>query len=209
MMGSMKKSIAIIANGQIEDPEIIRPLILSHSSIIAVDGGLVHCKNLRIKPDLIVGDFDSCPCQLLQNYQDVQKKALFKDKDETDLEVAIQEAGGKHITLFAAWGRRIDHSLTNALLLIRYPGIKLETEREIVFAIEKTTHLNVEMGQTLSLIPINGPVSGISTHGLKWELKDAKLDQNFIGISNICIKEKIEISIKSNLLLCCLVKAPE
>jgi thiamine pyrophosphokinase len=54
------------------------------------------------------------------------------------------------------------------------------------------------------LIPINGPVSGIDTHGLKWELQDKRLDMNFIGVSNICVKEKIEISVKQGSLLCCI-----
>lgn len=201
------QKIAIVANGQIDSREIIRPLILSHSRIVAVDGGLVHCKNMNIKPDLIVGDFDSCPHDLLKEYADTPKITLLKDKDETDLEAAIQEVGAKKVTLYAAWGQRIDHSLTNALLLSRYPGMRIETEREIVFAIDKKVQLDVFEGQIVSLIPINGPVTGIDTHGLKWELGDGKFDENFIGISNICLRKKIQISVKKGVLLCCVIKA--
>ncbi len=199
------RSTAIVANGQIDSSDILRPLILSHSRIIAVDGGLIHCHTMGIKPDLIVGDFDSCPPDLLKQYESVKKIALQKEKDETDLEVAIREAG-EQTTLYAAWGHRIDHSLTNALLLTRHPGMKMETEREIVFAIDKKVQLNCFVGQTISLIPLNGPVVGIDTHGLKWELKSGKLDLNFIGISNVALKEKVEISLKQGCLLCCILK---
>jgi thiamine pyrophosphokinase len=203
--GAMQ-STAIVANGQIESAEELRPLILSHSRIIAVDGGLIHCHSMGIKPHLIIGDFDSCPPDLLHQYSSIPKITLQQDKNDTDLEAALRESGNPHTTLFAAWGRRIDHSLTNALLLIRDPNLKMETETEIVFAIDKKRHLDCFVGQTLSLIPLNGPVTGITSHGLKWELKDRTLDLHFIGISNICLREKVEISVKQGSLLCCLLK---
>lgn len=199
-------STAIVANGQIDSLEALRPLIQRHSRIIAVDGGLIHCNTMGIQPDLIIGDFDSSPLELLKQYGDIPKVILSKDKDETDLEAAIREVGPHHTTLYGAWGHRIDHSLTNALLLVRYPAMNMETETEIVFAVDKKRTLDCFVGQTLSLIPLNGAVSGIVTRGLKWELKEGTLDVNFIGISNICLKEKIEISVKKGSLLCCLLK---
>ncbi|MBX7067213.1 MAG: thiamine diphosphokinase [Parachlamydiales bacterium] len=195
-------STALVANGQIDSPEIIRPLILRHSNIIAVDGGLIHCEKMGILPHLIVGDFDSCPKDLLDKYKSIPTILLEKDKDETDLEAAIRAVGTKDVTLYGAWGHRIDHSLTNALLLTRHSGMKMETETEIVFAIETEVEMKCKIGQTLSLIPLNGPASGIITSGLKWELKNGKLDQFFIGISNICIKNVIKISLKKGMLLC-------
>ncbi len=204
----MQLSIAIVANGQIDSPEIIRPLVLRCPRIIAVDGGLVHCEKMGIRPHLIVGDFDSCPPELLGHYSDIPKVSLPRDKDETDLEIAIQrEEGAKKITLYGAWGHRIDHSLTNALLLLRWPGkVQIETEKEIVFAIDKSVKLHCFIGQTLSLIPLNGPVSGITTKGLKWELQNGKLSHALIGTSNICQIQNVEISVAQGSLLCCLLK---
>jgi len=202
------QTIAIVANGQIESLEQTRPLILRHSRVVAVDGGLIHCQKMGIRPSLIVGDFDSCPSALLDHYLDVPKITLPKEKDETDLEVALREEEGNPITLYGAWGHRIDHSLANALLLTRWPGtLQMETERELLFAIDKRVKLSCFIGQILSLIPLNGPVSGIATKGLKWELHNGQLDQNFIGISNICLKETVEISVKEGSLICCVLKA--
>lgn len=203
-------TVALIANGQIDSLVTLRPSILRHKRIIAVDGGLSYCHQLGIRPALIVGDFDSCPQTLLDQYEDVPKKHLLKEKDETDLEIAINEEfkqGAQKMTLFGAWGRRIDHSLTNLLLLTRHPGkIWMETEKEILFAIDGTAKIHSFVGQTLSLIPINGLVSGITTKGLKWELKESKMDQNFFGVSNVCLKDRIEISVKEGILVCCLIK---
>src|SRR5579872_7600023 len=167
-------SVALVASGELSHS--LKDSISKHPRIVAADGGLIHCKELGIHPHLIIGDFDSCPPNILKLYDSVPKISLPRDKDKTDLEVAIEEElkrGAQDLTLYGAWGKRIDHSLTNALLLMRYPGrLKLVTEHETIFAIEKTTTLHVAVGQTLSLIPISGPATGITTNGLQWELKD-------------------------------------
>ncbi len=203
-------TIALIADGQIDSLDQLRPSILRHQRIVAVDGGLAYCQKLGIKPHLIVGDFDSCSPELLRSFSEIPQIVLEREKDETDLEAAINEElkrGARSLTLFGAWGRRIDHSLGNLLLLIRHPGkIVIETEKETLFAIEGKVSLDVYPDQTLSLLPINGPALGIHTKGLKWELQGRNMDQNFFGISNICLKRTIEISIQNGQLICCLIK---
>ena len=204
----MTKS-ALIANGQVDDLSFVKSQITQYSRIIAVDGGLRYCKTMGIRPTLIVGDFDSAPKELLDEYS-VPKIALKTEKDETDLEVAIQHEinlEATSITIFGGWGGRIDHSLTNALLLNRFPGqVQIETEQEIVFAISNPTKIKCKIGQTLSLLPICGPVLGITTQGLKWELQNGTLGPDFIGISNVCLKPEIHIEIEEGILLCSLIK---
>ncbi len=202
---------AIIANGCIDSLPLLLPSIIAHQRIVAVDAGLIYCKEANLTPHFLVGDFDSCPKALLDEYLDIPRHPLPSEKDQTDLEVAVEEEvkrEPKEITLFAAWGKRIDHSLTNALILGRYPGtLRLETETEVAFAIRARIQLSCRKGQTISLIPIYGPAQGITTSGLKWELKNGTLDQNFIGISNICLRKDISISVQDGLLLCCTLKA--
>lgn len=201
---------AIIANGQIESLDNLLPSIVKHERIVAVDGGLAYCRQANLFPHFLVGDFDSCPKHLLDAYQAVPKKLLAVDKDKTDLEVAIDEEwkrGAEKITLFGAWGKRMDHSMTNALILGRHPfKLRLETETEVAFAITGKIELSCLVGQTISLIPLFGPARGIRTSGLKWELENGTLDQNFIGISNVSLKLRISIEIQSGSLLCCQAK---
>jgi thiamine pyrophosphokinase len=199
--------VALVANGEIKSFDLISSRLKTFQRIVAIDGGLLHCHQMGVTPDFLIGDFDSCPKDLLQSYSHIPHQKLPKEKDLTDLEAALQfelrEAS--HLTIFAGWGGRIDHALTHALILTRYPGqVHLETETEILFALEKESLLDCQVHQTLSLIPLSGKVEGITTVGLKWELQDKTLDANFIGISNRVVRDKVEIRFKTGSLLCCL-----
>lgn len=200
--------IAIVANGIFDFASTIKKQLSSFSSVIAVDGGLRHCEALGITPNLIIGDFDSVTSELLNKFSHIEQKCYPTDKDKTDLEIAIEDAAyqkGAKISVFGAFGARMDHTLANAIIISRYPGnIFFETDQEIIFAIDKTVSLTCKIGQTISLIPLNGPAQGITTHGLKWELKNGVLDKNFVGISNVALKEKVTISVKKGDLLCCI-----
>jgi len=200
-------SSALIANGSIEDLASLAPSIKKHTRIVAVDRGLIYCQQLGITPDLIVGDFDSVPPLLLEKYATVPTITLPKEKDETDLEIALEHELqiSQTVTLFGALGARIDHTLTNLLIASRYPGrVVIETEREIVFALTGDVEIPVTVGQTISLVPINGPVIGITTQGLQWELKNRTLDASFIGISNVCLQTPVHVAIQQGILLCAL-----
>jgi thiamine pyrophosphokinase len=198
---------AIVASGEL-DPSLASR-IASFSRIVAVDGGLNHCHSLNIDPHFLIGDLDSCSPKILSQYPALPRLLLPKDKDHTDLEVAVQEelARSSRLVIFGGWGGRIDHSLINALLLTRTPGkVLLETAKELLFALKPKSTLSCAVGQTLSLLPINGPATGITTSGLKWELQAGQLDASFTGISNVCLKSAIKISFESGSLLCCLEK---
>ncbi len=197
---------ALVADGVVQ-PSLAQR-IKTFDSIVAIDGGLLHCHRMDIVPDRIIGDFDSCPGDLLNSYSRIPRITLPKDKDLTDLEAALEQETPRasSLSIFGGWGKRIDHSLANAIILTRYPGlVRMETEDEIVFALEKESTLHCKRNQTLSLIPLNGPVTGLTTHGLKWELNDSRLDRHFIGISNICLEEVIRIQFQSGSLLVCIL----
>ena len=201
---------ALIASGDIGEKEAITSLLHSHKGIIAVDGGLVHCHVLGVTPELIIGDLDSIPQELLKVYSHVPMLSFPVDKDETDLELALKLVFQEDIQrayVYGALGGRLDHLLGNIVLLTRYPGrVFLETEGELAFVINETVEVGCYIGQKVSLIPFNGEVKGISTVGLKWELNKSSLSKNFLGISNQCISEKFSVTVEQGDLLCCLNK---
>lgn len=209
---SNKKSVALVANGAIHDYALMAGLIRKYPLCVAVDGGLIHCHEMKICPDLIIGDFDSIPSDLLKRYQDVAIEQFSTDKDESDMELAIQAVNIdsiKNIGIFGALEKRLDHSLANLFLACRFPDkIVIETETESIFAINKAKIVACSPGQIVSLIPLS-VAKGVSTQGLKWELKNATLDKSFLSLSNVCLSPSFKISVAEGDLLCCMSRNQE
>lgn len=93
--------------------------------IIAADKGLVFCREMGIRPDLIVGDFDSADKGALEYYRKRFPERILRfrpEKDETDTEIALTKALENtegSITILGATGTRLDHVLGNIQLLKR------------------------------------------------------------------------------------------
>jgi len=201
------KTLALIANGAINNYQPLYPQILACDEVVAVDGGLLHCRQMDIQPQLILGDFDSIDTKLLNAYEGVPRKTFSIEKDETDLELAVAyglEKGFQRILLFAALGKRLDHSLNNLFLLGRYPkNLTVVTEDEVLFVIEGDKVLELEKGQVISLLPLFGDAI-VSTKGLKWNLDKKKLNYRFLSQSNVAISNSVSIEVNNGLILCTL-----
>lgn len=204
------KTAAILANGTFCYTKEFEEKLNSFSFLIAADGGLNYCNQMGIIPDLIIGDMDSVSEELISKYPEVLKKIYPKDKDKTDVEIAILAAidlGALKVVLFGALEKRIDHSLYNLHLLARNPSlISIESEYETAFVIRQSQDISSFNGQTISLIPIGKPVLGVTTKGLKWELQDANLDTSFMSLSNVCLNDFFTVELRQGELLCCLCK---
>ena len=203
------KRIIIFANGELPDLEKARVLLSDDDFIIAADGGTRHALDLGLTPHVIVGDLDSLP----ENF-DISKfeneVVLYpKDKNETDLELAIQHAltlNSQEIIIIAALGGRLDQTLGNiALISDLRPSpfdLRLDDGLEEVFFCRDTCEINGTLGDTVSLLPWQGEVTGIVTTGLKWSLQNETLYPNKTrGISNEMTSETATVQIKSGLLL--------
>ena len=116
------KRIIIFANGELPDSN--KALLLLHADdyIICADGGTRHAVTLAVQPDLIIGDMDSLEKGQLEKLQKsgVSIELYPRDKNETDLELAINRAielKPTQIIIIAALGGRLDQTLANITLL--------------------------------------------------------------------------------------------
>ncbi len=199
--------ILIFANGDLPDLEKARSLLREDDFIIAADGGTRHVLALGKIPNVIVGDLDSLPADFNVSKFDDEVVLYPKDKNETDLELAIQHALSLHpeqITIVAALGGRLDQTLANiSLAAVRHSSfVVLDDGIEEVFFCRKKAQVNGASGDIVSLIPWQGTVTGIVTTGLKWPLYNETLyPQKTRGISNEMTGETATFQIKSGLLL--------
>ena len=203
------KRIIIFANGDLPDLEKARILLRDDDFIIAADGGTRHALALGLTPNVIVGDLDSLPSNFEPSTFNGEIILYPKDKNETDLELAIQHAltlNSQEIIILAALGGRLDQTLGNvALISDLRPStldLRLDDGLEEVFFCRDTCEINGTPNDLVSLIPWQGEVIGIVTSGLKWPLQNETLyPHKTRGISNEMIGETAAVQIKSGLLL--------
>lgn len=202
--------LALIGNGELGDSSWAKSFLSQCHSLIAVDGGLRHCDQLGLSPDLIVGDFDSVDQKIFLKYSNLPTLTYPTEKDESDLELALAEGMRRtegEIALVAVTGGRLDHTLSNLQLLARTPGrTRLYTDQETIWAVTGSNQISCKRGETLSLLPIYGPALGVTSQGLKWELKNQTLNEWQISLSNIALSESFSLSIEKGTLLLSLVR---
>jgi len=164
--------------------------------------------------DLLVGDFDSLAAPP-DNIEIIRHPA---EKDESDLELAVNEAirrGFSCFYIYGALGGRLDHTLASIAVLtsIAKKGMTgwLIGENELITAItdEQLTIDNGQLtvGELISLFPAGETARGVTLTNLKYPLCDAVLScDNSLGLSNEFIGEKATIEVKDGTLIIILPK---
>jgi len=209
----MTQTTFIFANGILRNSDFVKKLIQPGDFLIAADGGGVHLQSMQLIPDVVIGDMDSIPAEILIRFEQSgsQIQRFPAEKDETDLELAIRLAlqhGGENMVIVAGLGGRLDQMLGNLGLLsgAELPGgqVRFEDGVEEAWLFGAGTHgLGGCPGDIVSLIPWNGAVRGITTSGLKYPLVDEALfPEKTRGISNILTLPEARIRLESGRLLC-------
>ncbi|MCY7209755.1 thiamine diphosphokinase [Streptococcus sp. IsoGale021] len=108
--------IALFAGGTIDSFQ------MDFDLFIGVDRGSLFLIEQGICPDLAVGDFDSVSEKELALICSQSKEVLQAqpEKDDTDLELAVKAVFARYpqaqLTIFGAFGGRLDHTLANIFL---------------------------------------------------------------------------------------------
>ncbi len=201
----------LFANGSLPDLEPARRLIDPSALLIAADGGTRHALALGLTPSVILGDLDSLPADMSPRLEAAGVRFLRypADKDETDLELALEFAlrqGCTRITVLSPLRGRLDRTLANLALLtdprLEALDVRLDDGLEEAFFVRCGAEIHGQPGDLVSLLPWGGPVTGIRTDGLRWPLVGESLSPHKTrGISNEMTAASARVEIESGLLL--------
>ena len=192
----------IFTGGDIGEGTSYRPQ--DSDFIICADSGYRHCMMFGIKPDIVMGDFDSMP-----DYNGENAVRYKKEKDETDTLLAVEialEKGCEEIIIFGALGGRLDHELANICLLKKILdsgacGI-IDSGKNKILLINKRLRLMRGESKYVSIFPAFGEAVGVTLKGMKYTLTSRTLSPgDTIGISNEIMDEYGEIDVKKGYLL--------
>ena len=191
-------------------------LLAAADLVIAVDRGALWLDARSHRPDLLIGDLDSVPDDLVERLiaagVPIDRRAV--DKDASDTELAIERAvaaGADRVVLLGALGGpRLDHELANLLLLAdpRWRGVTADlrivrggTKVRALHG-EGTLALEGVAGDTVTLLPVSGDAEGVRTRGLRYPLAGERLRIGRTrGLSNRIVETPASVSLENGTLI--------
>ena len=178
----------IVGGAGIHQYQRIRDSLRVDDWFVYCDGGLKHAEELGRKPDLIVGDLDSCE----KPETDTETIVLPCEKDDTDTVYAVKEAvrrGFREYLLIGVVGERFDHTFGNISVLLYLdslgiPACILDDYSEMRIISRETAEVKGDCSW-FSLLNISGTAKGITIRGAKYPLTDGEITSEYqFGISN-------------------------
>lgn len=175
--------------------------------IVAADAGYLNVQKAGLRPDVIIGDFDSSK----KPNTDTPIETFPVLKDDTDTMLAIKYGFNNSYKRFAIYGglggERMDHTIANiqSLAYIADHGGEgfLVGENE-TFALIKNSSITLhsEKGKTLSIFAYGGIAEGISIKGAVYETDELTLSPFFpLGVSNKFKGSTATVGVKNGCIL--------
>ena len=159
--------------------------------VIAADSGWNNAKALGVKPDILLGDFDSLGKQNLPSGPEIFQVPA--EKDLTDTQLAVETAlsrGATEIVIIGGLSGRLDHTLSNLAILEHLNEKKIyavmtDGQNRARFVRNSGALLPRGGFQYLSLIAADEVVKGVTVKGCKYPLENAKLKKTYqYAVSN-------------------------
>jgi thiamine pyrophosphokinase len=179
--------------------------------VIAADSGLDNALELGLEATVAIGDFDSVSPGALAAAESsgVRIEHHPAEKDATDLELALDLAiamAPRRILVVAGRGGRLDHDLANQLLLAsdRYASAEVDAlvGDALVHVVRRERTFEGEPGEFLTLLAVNEPAVGVTTHGLAYPLRMEALEPGSSrGVSNVFEGKTASVTVESGTLL--------
>lgn len=202
------KTALIITGGDFHE----LPDKIEYDYVIACDSGAEYANRLNVKPNVILGDFDSYADDVTKLYGQAEVLTFPVEKDDTDTMLAIKlafERGYEHIIIVCALGKRMDHTIANIQSLnyiASHGGMG-----EIISATEHIRTLSAKEGcvlvsknnkKSVSLFSLTDRCEGLTIKGAKYNVDNVTLTNDFpLGHGNSVVGDSASISIKSGVLL--------
>ncbi len=183
----------------------LQPPVPKADYYICADGGVDLARAMDVKPDLILGDFDSVRSLMA----DVFKREFSPEKDDTDMLLAAKEAmarGCRKLTFYGGLGGRLDHTMANIQLLTYLAdygvqGTFLDAHQMMTMQRNEARTYTGEY-HYYSLFSLSEQCCGVTLSGMKYLLEHGTLTRHFpLGVSNEIIVSPATVTVEEGDLL--------
>ena len=194
----------VVGAGEWTEPGLVRA---ADDLVIAADGGWRPLLRCGIRPDLVIGDFDSS-----DRPADLPVLSFPVRKDQTDMQLALAEGfarGYRRFAIYGGTGGRADHTLANLQCLLhlsRQGARAVLYGRDIAYCslTGGTLRFPAGMRGTLSVFAQGGDAVGVTETGLSYSLQEATLcPDDPLGVSNAFVGQPSTVTVRQGSLLLC------
>jgi len=196
----------VITGGTYPVRELVQSYLDRADYVVAADTGVETALSYGVRPDLVVGDFDSLSDEsLLEEFDAESVRRFGRAKDETDTEIALRlvdEAGADHVVLVGGGGGRVDHLLGIASIFERdrHPDLWI-TDVSAVRALDDEAVEHGTIGETISFLPLGCEPCRMTSSGLRWPLDALTWGRGNAGLSNEFAEPVVRVRMRSGRLL--------
>ena len=171
----------ILLAGDLIIDDRVRALCQS-GRIIAADGGIKHATSLGVEPELWLGDFDSTPDALKEQYKHVQTMTFDRQKAMSDgalaVQTALEKGASSIIFLGALGGTRNDHTIAvmHQMMQLHKAGVEtmMTSGLEECWPLDKGEfEIELPKGSLFSILPFED-LEGLSISGAEYPLDNIK-----------------------------------
>ena len=195
----MSKKTVIVSGGMLEE-DFVLPILKSEETefVIGVDKGLEFLYKHEIKPDYIVGDFDSVSRELVDYYREelnVPIREFNPVKDASDTEIALRLCLGLRFMQGALSPIRMK-TVLSALSAAGVDARIVDSHNQIrLLDSDITLKKSEAFGPYFSLFPLEMPVDELSIRGAKYPLQNHFLKpSDSLCVSNEFAEDEVTIS---------------
>ena len=177
----------------------------SEDLVIAADGGFRHTESLGLKPQVVLGDFDSL------GYRPEGANVFPVEKDDTDAMLAVRQGLKMGCSRFLLYGSvdgpRLDHTVANfqtLQYLCDHGAYGYLVGRDCLITAVKDGGIRFPASAegTVSVFCLGADAEGVTLRGLYYPLENGILTAGFpLGVSNHFTGCPAEITVRKGSLL--------
>ena len=173
----------VVAGGRTPDIAWLRE-VAATKKLYCADKGIEVCLQANLVPTALFGDGDSGSKDAYEKAQALGTKVetFPAEKDDTDLQLVLQNLEGSDLICTGVWGGRFDHLYSNVFSLLSYKEayqaqVILADEKEAMFLVTAKEAVKISLHKkvkALSLLPLS-EVNKVTLKNVRWELQEAEL----------------------------------
>lgn len=170
-------------------------------NLVVADGGAQLALRLGLKPQAVIGDFDSVDAASIAQ---IPPERLFRisEQDSTDFDKCLRHINAPYILAVGFTGRRLDHELAVYNALTRHPDKRCIVlgEVDLCFLAPPDLRLNLPIGTRVSLFPMGA--CRVTATGLRWSFDGLEMaPDGKTGTSNEMRDERLHVQVSEPKLL--------